>query len=146
MILVHLLIGIIFGQIFGHYSFFIIGSILPDIDHLYLIVKNRSFGIKKIVRSIKFEKEFKLNYKTPLFHSLIAMIFFSFIVYIFNNLGAIFFGIAYMSHLLIDWVDIDIKYYLWPFRIKFKGFLPIWSKFEQVLTIVLLIIILVLFI
>ena len=111
-----------------------------------MIIKNKSLGIKNIIKSIKFEEKFGLNYKTPLFHSLIALIFFSFIVYIFNNQGAIFFGIAYILHLLIDWVDIDIKYYLWPFRIKFKGFLPIWSKFEQVLTIVLLIIILFLFI
>jgi len=34
MILIHLLIGIILGKVFGYYSFFVIGSILPDIDHV----------------------------------------------------------------------------------------------------------------
>lgn len=57
----------------------------------------------------------------------------------FNNTYWIYFLIAYFLHLFIDWLDIDIKYYLYPFKIEFKGFLPIWSKTEQLFTVILVI-------
>jgi len=41
MIFIHLLIGMILGKIFGNYLFFILGSVIPDIDHIYIIIKNR---------------------------------------------------------------------------------------------------------
>lgn len=142
---VHLLIGIILGKFFGNYSFFIIGSILPDFDHIYIMIKNKFFSIQKIKESIKFEKKFGIRYKTPLFHSLLGLILFTIIIYFFNNIGALYFAIAYFLHLLIDWIDIDEKHYLYPFKIKFNGILPIWSKFEQILTMILLIFTLLLY-
>ncbi len=144
MIFVHLLIGIILGKFFGNYSFFIIGSIFPDFDHIYVMIKNKIFSMQKIKESIKFEKKFGIRYKTPLFHSLFGLILFTVIIYFFNNTGALCFAIAYFLHLLIDWIDIDEKYYLYPLKIKFNGVLPIWSKAEQILTIILLIFILLL--
>jgi hypothetical protein len=142
MIFVHLILGILLGKIFGGYLFFILGSILPDFDHLYIMFKNKFFSINKIIESIKFEKKFGVKYKTPLFHSILGLILFSTIIYFFSNIGALYFAIAYFLHLLIDWLDIDEKYYIYPAKIKFKGVLPIWSKFEQILTIILLIILL----
>jgi hypothetical protein len=143
MIFVHLLIGIILGQILGNPLFFILGSIIPDLDHIYIIIKNRLWSLKKIVKTIIYESKFGINYKTPLFHSILGLIILSLIVYVFSNSGAIYFAIAYFLHLLIDWIDIDEKYFLYPLKIKFKGFLPIWSRFEKILTIILLVIIIV---
>ncbi|MBI4144008.1 metal-dependent hydrolase [Candidatus Woesearchaeota archaeon] len=145
MIFVHLIFGVILGKILGNYFFFILGSVLPDVDHLYILFKNRFFSIKKIIGSIKFEKKFGVEYKTPLFHSILGLVLFSTIVYFFNNQKALYFAIAYLLHLLIDWLDIDEKQFLYPVRIKYKGFLPIWSEFEQVLTILLLILLLFLY-
>ena len=138
MIFVHLLLGILLGKIFGNYLFFIIGSIFPDLDHLYVLLKNR-IPLNKLIDSIKFEEKYNLKYKTPLFHSLLGLIIFSGSLFIFNQKGALIFAIAYLLHLLIDWLDVDEKYYLYPLKIKFKGFLSIWSKSEQILTILLLI-------
>ncbi len=141
MIFIHLLLGIILGKFFGNYLFFIIGSVLPDFDHLYIIFKNKFYNINKIINSIKFEKKFGIKYKTPIFHSFLGLILSSIVIYTLSNQKVIYFGVAYFLHLLIDWIDIDIKYYLYPFKTKFKGFLPIWSKFERTLTIILFILI-----
>lgn len=140
MILIHLLIGVILGQIYGNYLFFIFGSIFPDLDHIYILIKNK-ISLRKLIDSIKFEKKYKIRYKTALFHSILGLILFSLIIFLFNKQGAIYFGVAYLLHLLIDWIDIDEKYYLYPLRIKFKGFLPIWSRIEQVITLILMILI-----
>ncbi|MEK6935462.1 MAG: metal-dependent hydrolase [Nanoarchaeota archaeon] len=144
MIFIHLLLGIILGKFFGNCFFFILGSIFPDIDHIYVVIKYKLFNSRKFVNSIKFEKKYNIKYKTPLFHSLLGLILFSLIICLFNKNGAIVFSIAYLLHLLLDWMDIDEKYYFYPLKIKFRGFLPIWSRFEQILTILLIVIILIL--
>ena len=149
MIFAHLLIGIILGKIFGNPFFFILGSILPDIDHLYVIFKNKFFNFRKIIDSMKTERKFKIRYKTKFVHSLLGLTVFSTIMYFLNmyflnSKAIISFFIGYLLHLLIDWGDIDEKYYLYPFNIKFKGFLPIWSKFEKIFTLILLLIAIIL--
>jgi hypothetical protein len=146
MIFVHLLLGIILGKLFGSYFFFILGSIFPDIDHIHIIIKYKLFGLKKIINSIKFEKKYNIRYKTAFVHSLLGLIIFSLIVALFNKQGAILFAIAYLLHLLIDWIDIDEKYYLYPLKIKFKGFLPIWSNIEKIITIILIILLILTYI
>lgn len=144
MVIIHLLIGILLGIFFSNYIFFILGSIVPDIDHLYIIVKNKLWNIKKIKESIKFEKRFGIRYKTKLVHSILGLILFSIIVFAFNKIGAIYFATAYFLHLIIDWIDIDKKYFLYPLKIKFKGFLPIWSNLEKIITAIIILIILAL--
>ncbi|MAH50698.1 hypothetical protein CMI37_33070 [Candidatus Pacearchaeota archaeon] len=144
MIFIHLLVGIILGISFGNLFFFILGSLFPDIDHIYIIIKNKLWNIRKIKESIKFEKKFGIRYKTKLFHSVLGLILFSFLIFILYPKGAIYFGLAYFLHLLIDWIDIDEKYFLYPLKIKFKGSLPIWSRLEKIITIVLIIIIILL--
>ncbi len=141
MIFIHLLLGILLGNISGNYFLFILGSIFPDLDHLYILLKNR-IKINKIVDSIKFEKKYNLKYKTPLFHSLLGLLIFSGIILLFSTKNALIFATAYFLHLLVDWMDIDEKEYLYPAKVKFTGFLPIWSKTEQALTITLLIVLL----
>lgn len=144
MIFIHLLLGIILGKLFGNYFAFILGSILPDIDHIYIIIKNKLWSIKKIVSSIKYEKKYNLEYKTPFMHSIFGLIIFIAFAFLFN-FGVLEFGIAYLLHLLVDWLDTDVKYFLYPFRIRFKGFLPIWSKTEKIATIMLVLICILLF-
>ena len=80
MIFVHLLLGILLGTIYGNFFFFILGSIFPDIDHIYVIIKNKIFNLNKLIDTIKFEKRYNLNYKTPWLHSVLGLIFFSLFV------------------------------------------------------------------
>jgi hypothetical protein len=56
---------------------------------------------------------------------------------IINPVSARYFLFGYIFHLLIDWLDIDEKQFLYPLKTKFKGFLPIFSKTEMVVTIIL---------
>ena len=144
MMLIHLLIGVILGKVFGSYFFFILGSLFPDIDHVYIAIKNKLWKSKRFWDSIIYEKKYHIRYKTPLFHSLLGLAVFTSIMFIFSMRGALFFSVAYFLHLLMDWADIDIKYYLYPSKIKFKGFLPIWSNFEKISTIIIAIIMILL--
>jgi len=148
MILVHLIIGIILGKLTGNYFPFILGSILPDLDHLYIIIKNKLFTINKIINTIKYEERYNIKYKTPFFHSIFGLIIFSLIFYFISNnyILTIYFASAYLLHLAIDWLDIDKKYFLYPLKMEFKGFLPIWSKTEKIITLILIIILTLLFI
>ena|SRR3989344_4996604 len=141
MIFVHLLLAMILGKFYGNYLFLIVGSILPDLDHLYVIIKNKLWGISKIINTLKFEKDFGIRYKTPLLHSVFGLVLSSSIIYIFSIKGALFFAGVYLLHLLIDWTDVDEKYYLYPFKIKFQGFLPIWSRCEKILTVILAVVV-----
>ena len=137
MIFIHLLLGIILGLTFGNIFMFILGSIFPDIDHLYIMINSKLWKPRKFIDSIKFEKKYNIKYKTAFFHSLLGLAIFSLIISLFSR-NWIFFSIAYLLHLLVDWLDIDEKYYLYPLKIKFRGFLPIWSTLEKVVTLMLL--------
>jgi len=145
MIFLHLLLGIILGELYGNYFFFILGSVFADLDHLYVIFKHRLFNIRKMIESIRYEHKYRINYKTPLFHSLFGAVIFSTAVFFIAPYGAIPFLIGYLLHLLLDLIDIDEKYLLYPLRIKFKGFLPIWSIVEQIATAAAIIAIVILF-
>lgn len=37
MIFLHFLLGLLLGKLFGHTLLFVVASLLPDIDHLYVI-------------------------------------------------------------------------------------------------------------
>lgn len=144
MIFAHLLVGIILGITFKSYFFFILGSVFADLDHIGVIAKNKLWGLKNIIESVRFEKKFGIRYKTPFFHSLFGLVLFSLIISLFNQKGGIQFGAAYLTHLIIDGIDIDEKYFLYPLKIKFRGFLPIWSKSEQVVTSALILVVIIL--
>lgn len=75
-------------------------------------------------------------------HSLLGLLLCSFIFYLFalNYQLLLFFFFAYLSHLLLDWPDIDKKQYFYPFSKKeFSGFLPIWSQIEKIATLLVIV-------
>ncbi|MBU0722599.1 metal-dependent hydrolase [Patescibacteria group bacterium] len=137
MILAHSIIGITLGNYFGYFGFILLGSILPDIDHLFVILKNRIFSWRKIIDSMRFENRYKISYKTKYVHSLFGAVIISTPVLFFDFTGGLYFFTGYSLHLIIDWVDIDNKQYLYPFKITFQGVLPISSKTEIVFTLAL---------
>lgn len=69
---------------------FLIGCIFPDIDHNKSIIGRK---IKIIGWAFKHR---------GFFHSIFALILFSFLIYIFNDFVAIFFAMGYLIHLLED--------------------------------------------
>ena len=116
-----------------------LGSIAPDIDHVFVFYRNRKLGLKNLRNSFYFEEKYQLHYKTPFVHSLLGAMLVSSPVFFFGFYSGLLFFIAYIIHLLIDWLDIDEKQYLYPFKWKVKGNLPIFSKPERWIIIMLVI-------
>ncbi len=139
MIFAHSIVGIIAGNYFGYFWYWFLGSIIPDIDHLWMLYKHRIFSVSKIIDSMRFEEKYELNYKTKYIHSIFGAIVLSAPVFLISTTEGFYFFTAYLGHLLLDLPDKDIKYYLYPLKIKFSGFLPIWSYPERIFTIFLLI-------
>ncbi len=135
MIFIHPIIGAlpIFDDNFSWFWF--LGSVIPDIDHIFAILKYKIFSWRKLVDSVRFEQKFKIRYKTKYAHSLFGAIIMSVPILLFNFNGAIYFFIGYIIHLALDWPDCEEKQFLFPLKIKFKGFLPIFSRPEILFTI-----------
>lgn len=138
MILAHYIIGVTLGNYFGNFWFIFLGSVLPDIDHLYIIFKHKIFLWREIINSIRFENKYKISYKTKYVHSLFGAIIVSVPIMFFNFTGGLYFFVGYIVHLILDWVDIDNKQYLYPFKKTFQGVLPVSSKTEIIITIFLI--------
>lgn len=137
MILAHLIVGVMPVDN-SHFSwFFFFGSILPDIDHPYVLLKHHIFKWAKIVDSMEHERKYHIHYRTPYFHSFLGAAILSALVFYVDIHAGWYFLAGYLGHLILDWPDIDEKQYLYPFKIKFKGFLPVLSTFEKIFTTVL---------
>lgn len=137
MILAHALVGITAGEYTNYFWFVFLGSIFPDVDHLIVLAKNKTFSLKKIIRSMRFDGKHRMKYKTKYVHSFFGSLLFSSLVLIIDKHGALYFFFGYLGHLLLDWVDHDQKQYFFPFKRKTQGFLPIFSKPEIVFTLAL---------
>jgi len=137
MILAHAIVGVTAGNYFGFFWYIVAGSIIPDIDHAYILLKNKFYTWHKIVDSIKFEERYKINYKTKYIHSVFGALIIALPLAFFDMKGSVYFFLAYIFHLAIDWLDCDEKQFLFPLKIKFRGFLPIFSKTEIMATLLL---------
>lgn len=144
MIFLHFILGLIIGKLTGNIFLFTFFSILPDIDHLYIIIKNKIFSKKKLIDSLKNEENYSLRFKTPFMHSILGAAIISMLYYFFTlDLGTLYLASsAYLLHLLLDWPDKDKKQFLFPLKKEFSGFLPIWSIPEQIITFISLIVLL----
>lgn len=140
MILAHSIVGITVGTYTGQFWFVFWGSVLPDIDHIFVLLRHHVYPFRKIIASMRDEEKYSLFYKTKYVHSVFGALVFSAPIFFFiDRTGAAYFFLAYLGHLLLDWPDHDVKQYLFPFKKKFKGFLPIFSKREIMFTMLLLV-------
>ena len=138
MIFAHLIVGAmpIDHSEFSWYLF--IGSIIADVDHLFVLYKNKIFSWEKFIDVMRFEDKYGLRFKTKYAHSIFGAVVATLPVLFINIRGALYFFIAYIISLLLDWPDIDEKQFLYPFKKKFRGFLPILSKIEIAFTVLLI--------
>ena len=148
MIFLHLILGLICGKLFGNTWFFVGASMLPDIDHLYLIIKHHLFPLKKTITILKKEEEHNIHFKTPVMHSLLGLILCTLIFFVITTSTqfTFYFFLMYTSHLLLDWPDIDRKMYLYPLKKEFRGRVPIWSNGEKVITALSILILILLYV
>ncbi|HLC91305.1 MAG TPA: metal-dependent hydrolase [Candidatus Nanoarchaeia archaeon] len=146
MIFLHAILGLILGKLTGHYLAFILGATLADIDHIYIYLKNGARSVRGIIDRICHEKRYHIVARTPLFHSMIGALLFTGIFAIFRPAEWWLFALAYCSHLLLDWPDKDPVFILYPWKYPFIGPLDVWSKPEQVITVLSLLFVLYIFI
>ena len=137
MIFAHAVVGIMPVDN-SHFSWFwLLGSLAPDLDHLAVLLIKR-IPLKKIADSMKFEEKYGLRYKTKYLHSIFGALVMTAPVAAISRPGALLFFAAYLIHLLWDWLDLDEKEYFYPFKIKIRGFLPIFSRPEKIFTLLLM--------
>lgn len=131
----HLAAGLIIGKLTGDYPTAIISAVAIDLDHLVPYAqKNIIFNIKKILNSTKSTHDSARSY----LHSFIALPILVLIISLFNFKTGLIFGLGYLSHFLLDALDDDDFYPLFPWK-KFntRGFIGYYSKAEFVFTLIL---------
>ncbi len=138
MILAHSIVGItpISNSEFSWFWF--IGSVIADIDHLFVLYKYKIFSWGKFIDTIRFEDKYGIRFKTKYMHSILGAVVTAIPILFISKKGALFYFVAYLIHLTLDWLDIDEKQYFYPFKKKIRGFLPVFSKPEIIFTILLL--------
>ncbi|MBI4439766.1 metal-dependent hydrolase [Candidatus Woesearchaeota archaeon] len=136
MFFVHIILPLILGKLLGSYWFLIAGSLIVDIDHLVLLIKNRHYNLRECIDVLKHEEKYGERLRSPYLHSFLGMIATSLAVgLLFSLTGAIYYAIGYLAHLIIDLFDKDVMYILFPSKIKFNGTLPVPSHVEFALTV-----------
>lgn len=138
MILAHSIVGIMPVSNSEISWFWFIGSVIADIDHLFVLYKHKIFSWDKFIDAIRFEDKYGIRFKTKYMHSILGAVVTSILVLFISKEGALYYFIAYLIHLVLDWPDIDEKQYFYPFKKKIRGFLPIFSKPEIIFIILLL--------
>ena len=142
MILAHAIIGLTPVDSSQFSWFWFLGSVIPDVDHLFTAYKYKIFTWHKIVESVRTEAKSSMNYKSKYFHSIFGAVLVSLPAFLINPRGGKFFFIAYLIHLLLDWPDIEEKYFLYPLKIKFKGRMTAFSRYEVGFTLFFIILLL----
>lgn len=125
--------------------FWCLGSLIPDIDHLFVLYRHKIFSFQRAMEVMKNEDKYNLRFKTKYLHSIFGAVVLSLPVWLINHQGGVYFFIAYIVHLCMDLVDRDEKQYFYPFKLKVRGWLPILSKWEILFTIVLSVILIFLY-
>jgi len=134
----HLAAGLIIGKLTGDYPTAIISAVAIDIDHLVPYVKKRIiFDFKKMWHSAKSTHDSARSF----LHSFISLPILTGLVMLFSFKAGIVFGLGYLSHFLLDALDDDDFYPLFPWK-KFntRGFIGYYSKAEFIFTVILFIV------
>ncbi len=137
MIFAHSIVGIMPVSNSEFSWFWFIGSVIADIDHLFVLYSHKIFSLDKLVDAIKFEDKYGIHFKTKYIHSIFGAVITSIPILFISKEGALYYFVAYLIHLALDWPDRDEKQYFYPFKKKVIGFLPIFSKPEIIFTVLL---------
>ncbi len=129
----HLIAGLLPVDHLTFSWFWFFGSVIPDLDHIYVLFKH-SVPLRKVFHSMRFEHLYGINFRTKYMHSVLGGAILSLSVLFFGWQNALVFAIAYGVHLILDLPDKDIKEYLYPLRLKFRGLWPLFSLPEKIFT------------
>ncbi len=147
MFFIHLIIPLILGKLLGNYWYLLVGSLIVDIDHVIILIKNKHYNLRECIDILKHEERYGERLRSPYLHSFLGLVSTSLLVWLlFNANGAVYYAIGYLIHLMIDLFDKDVMFLFYPAKIKFNGTLPIASHVELALTAFFLVLLVVLFV
>ncbi len=110
-------------QDFMFLLFFILGSLIPDIDH-----SKSFFGRKaKLISAILKHRE--------AMHSLLCGICLSLVILFFTNKYSYAFLLGFLSHLVLDSLNPKGIKWLWPLRFRVRGPIKTGSFIELIIDI-----------
>lgn len=134
----HLAAGLIVGKLTGEYSASLVGAFIPDMDHLYLFYKSKIlFNPKSMFLVLR--NKFPLEGDARMIpHNIIFWFLVSFVSVIFDFKTGIAFSISYLFHIILDALNDEDFYPFFPNKkIKVKGLIEYYSKYEFIFTIFL---------
>ena len=134
----HLITGLVIGKITGQYSFAIVGALFVDIDHIFSYVKNGVLiNPRKFWKTITDTNDPYGDQRYILHNFLIFLALIGIFLFFNQRLGLVF-GLAYLSHLVLDALD-NADYF--PFfpnkKINLRGPVKYFSRQEFLLMFVL---------
>lgn len=137
----HLAVGLVIGKLTGDYTFALLGTIGPDVDHVYSYAKHGFFSSFKKFIKIATSEEDPYDDQRNYLHNIFIVTLICLLVFIFSYqiAGAFLFG--YLSHLLMDAFDRADYFPLFPNRkINLRGPIGYFSKYDIFISILLLIV------
>ncbi len=127
----HILAGLVIGKLTGNYSLSVAGSILIDVDHVFSYVKNGVlFKPKKFLQTV-FNKDDPYGDQRFLLHNVLVFLLISGVVFLINHQIGFVFGLAYLSHLILDALDNSDYFPFFPNKkMNIRGPIKYFSKQE----------------
>jgi membrane-bound metal-dependent hydrolase YbcI (DUF457 family) len=128
----HILLGLIIGHLTGNYPVSIITSVILDIDHLWVFYKNNVLFSRKFFETITSDVD-TLGEQRNILHNVFLFSVASFLLWYYDFKIFVPFFFAYSGHLLLDLLDNSESMFLYPLRLKTKGFIGYLSKAEAMI-------------
>jgi len=130
-VIAHIAAGLVLGKLTGNYYAALAGALFLDLDHMIVYARHKVLlSPRKLWRAVTDPQDPYGNQRN-IFHSLIGWLLILMITVLgFGEAGFIF-SIAYLSHLVLDFIDGSDFYPLFPFSsLNFKGPIAYFSKAE----------------
>jgi membrane-bound metal-dependent hydrolase YbcI (DUF457 family) len=144
LLITHLLFGIFLGQLMGNIPLVTIGSIIVDIDHIFVyILYGVIFSPRKVINALTSPHDVYVESRTQI-HSLLIWLVFTLIVFAIDRSIAKFLSIGYLSHLILDSIDTQGLKLVWPLKGVIKGPVVYNSQMEYFFDIMLVALVVIL--
>ncbi|MEM3126475.1 MAG: metal-dependent hydrolase [Candidatus Woesearchaeota archaeon] len=119
--LTHIVFGLLLGKITGNMLYVLLGSTIIDLDHYFQFKKEGALKSWKKFWQRCWHPPAGKTAKHPIVHSLTGWLIFMNVALLINQESAIYFGLGYLGHLLLDLFDTSQKRYFWPLNFIHKG-------------------------
>lgn len=140
----HLAAGLIIGKLTDNYAAAFIGSTIVDLDHLLAFYRSHVLlKLRKIIAATTNQNSIVTNQRNY-FHNIIFFLVVSIIILTINFKIGLVFSLAYLSHLVLDALDDQGYFPLYPSKkISLRGPIKYFSKQEIIFALVLFFIFLI---